>query len=248
MASLLELHDVSMSYGAVEALRDVSLAVAEGDVLGVCGDNGAGKTTMIRIVSGAIQPTRGKIHLDGRPVSFASPRDALGQGVATIYQDLALAPRLSVAENIFMGSELTRPTPIPRLRLLDKSRMRRQAARYLEQLRISLPDMDAPVSGLSGGQRQAVAISRALRWQARIVVMDEPTAALGVKETRRVLDLIRSLRDQGVTVILISHNMDDIIAVTNRVVILKSGRKAAERRTAELTADSLSHLVMMGHA
>ncbi len=247
MTQLLELKQIEMNYGSVQALKGIDLVVNKGDVLGVCGDNGAGKSTMIKIISGAIKPTSGRLIMQGEPVRFDSPKDALMKGVATIYQDLALASRLPIYQNVFMGSELIRRTFVPGLKILNRKAMRKASAEYLASLNISIPDMDTLVNELSGGQRQAVAISRALRWNAQTVVMDEPTAALGVRETRKVLNLIRSLRDSGVTVILISHNMEDIVSVTSRVVVLKNGEKAAERNTRDLTIDSLTHLVMTGN-
>jgi ABC-type sugar transport system ATPase subunit len=246
MPPILELKNIGLNFGAVQALKGVDLKVSAGDVLGVCGDNGAGKSTMIKVVSGALKPSFGQIYLMGEPVSFGSPGDALKKGVATMYQDLALAPRLSIYQNIFMGSEIVRSTFVPGLKILDRHAMRRESVRYLEKFKISMPAMDAWVNELSGGQRQAVAIARAIRWQADLVVMDEPTASLGVRETQKVLELIRNLNESGVTIILISHNMEDIVAVTNRVVILRSGEKVVERSSADLTAHSLTHLVMMG--
>ncbi len=245
-APLLELTNIGMNFGPVQALKGVDLTVQEGDVLGVCGDNGAGKSTMIKIISGALTPSFGALYLKGACVNFRSPGDALRKGVATIYQDLALAPRLSIYQNIFMGSELMRPTFLPGLKVIDKDAMRRASEKYLSKLKIAMPPMDTWITDLSGGQRQAVAIARILRWKANLLVMDEPTAALGVKETRKVLDLIHNLRDAGMTIIIISHNMDDIVAVTNRVVILKNGEKVLERITRDLSADSLAHLVMTG--
>ncbi|MBI3706181.1 MAG: sugar ABC transporter ATP-binding protein [Proteobacteria bacterium] len=244
MAALLSLRAIGKSYGAVVALSAIDLDIDAGDVVGLCGDNGAGKSTLIRIISGALPPSAGEMRLDGRPVAFASPAAALESGVATIYQDLALAPRLAVYQNIFMGAEHLRRFGF--LRLLDKRRMRAESAHFLARLNVDLPDVDRPVSDLSGGQRQAVAICRALRWNARLVVMDEPTAALGVRETRQVLDLIRELHAQGVTILIVSHNMDDLVAVTNRVVLLKNGRKIGECRTAAATADDLAHMIASG--
>lgn len=243
-AALLELRSIGKKYGAVTAVQDVTLEVHRGEVLAICGDNGAGKSSLIKIVSGAEEPTSGTISLRGNPVRFRSPHDALQQGVATIYQDLALAPRLSVAANVFLGSELTRSVLPPVLRVLDKKRMAAEAQRYLAQLSAGVTDMNAPVERLSGGQRQAVAIARALRWQAEIIIMDEPTAALGVKETELVLNLVKRLKRDGKTVILISHNMRDVVSVADRVVILKGGRKYAERSVGGMTADDLSHLIM----
>ncbi|MEZ0171668.1 ATP-binding cassette domain-containing protein [Microvirga sp. TS319] len=246
-APLLSLRGITKIYGAVEAVKGVDIDVHAGEVLAICGDNGAGKSSLIRIVSGAQEPTSGTIALRGEPIRLRSPQDALQRGVATIYQDLALAPRLSIAQNVFLGSEVTRPVfGLPFARLLDKRRMADEARGYLQRLAINVADMTTPVERLSGGQRQAVAIGRALRWNAELIIMDEPTAALGVKETAQVLDLIRRLRAEGRTVILISHNMADVVAVATRVVILKGGRKVAEELTDGLDADTLAHMVMTG--
>lgn len=237
---ILSLRGIGKRYGAVEALKDADLDVAQGDVLGICGDNGAGKSTLIRIISGAQEPSAGEMTVRGTAVRFRSPHDAYAAGIATIYQDLALSPRLAIWKNVFLGAELTR------FGLLDKARMRRDAASYLERLGVRIADMDIAVENLSGGQRQAVAISRALRWNAELIVMDEPTAALGVKETAQVLDLIRRLKDGGKTIILVSHNMTDVMAVATRVAIFKNGRKLIDRPIAGLDADRLAHMVMTG--
>jgi ABC-type sugar transport system ATPase subunit len=247
VTSVLDIKRLTKSYGAVDALKGVDLAVNAGDVLALCGDNGAGKSTLIKIVSGAQQPSAGTILLRGKPVEFSSPHDALAQGIATIYQDLALAPRLSIAENVFLGAELEKPVlNLSFLSMLDKRRMRKEAAGYLARLGIDIADMRTPVEQLSGGQRQAVAVSRALVWNADLIILDEPTAALGVRETQRVLDFIRRLRDGGHTVILISHSMPDVIAVASRVAILHGGLKIADMPTAGLDADRLAHMVMLG--
>lgn len=246
MSIALSLRQIKKSYGAVEALKGVDLDVPEGKVMAICGDNGAGKSTLIRIISGAQEPSGGEFSLNGQNVVFGSPHDALVQGIATIYQDLALAPRLSIWENIFMGAELVRRAgPFS---ILDKRRMATDARAYLQRLSVPIEDMDRPVERMSGGQRQAVAIARALRWDARVVIMDEPTAALGVKETALVLNLVRKLREEGRTVILISHNMADVVALADRVAILKNGVKVIERDVAGLDADALAHMVMTGKA
>lgn len=250
--ALLSLRGIGMAYGAVQAVRQVDLEVHPGEILALCGDNGAGKSSLVKIISGAQPPSSGTIHLRGEPVRFRSPHDALRQGVATIYQDLALAPRLSIAANVFMGAELTRPAiPFPRLpflQLLDKRRMAAEARGYLARLSVDIADMRRPVEGLSGGQRQAVAISRALRWDAGIIIMDEPTAALGVRETARVLDLVRRLHAEGRTVILVSHNMADVAALATRVAIMKAGAKVVDRPAQGLSADDIGHMVMTGRA
>lgn len=242
---LVRLTGVRKRYGAVEALRGVDLVVDAGEVLAICGDNGAGKSSLIRVVSGAHEPDEGTIEIDGRAVRFGSPQGALQAGVATIYQDLALAPRQPIWQNIFIGAELTR-TLVPGVRVLDKKRMREDSRRYLARLKVAIDDTDRPVDTLSGGQRQAVAIARALRWNARLVIMDEPTAALGVAESRQVLDLVRELQRGGTTVVLISHNMAEVVDVATRVAVLKGGRKIADRTTEGLTGDDLAHLVMTG--
>ncbi len=244
--SVFSLRDIAKRYGAVQALRGVDLDVAQGEVLALCGDNGAGKSTLVKLLSGAQQPDAGTMALRGREVRFGSPHDALVQGVATLYQDLALAPRLSIAANVFMGAELTRAIGVPFLRILDKRRMVREAAGYLERLSVRIDDLHRPVEELSGGQRQAVALSRSLRWNAGLIVMDEPTAALGVKETAQVLDLIRRLKAEGRTLVLVSHNMADVVAVADRVAILRNGVKVIDRAIGDATADELGHLIMTG--
>ena len=244
-APLVRLAGIRKRYGAVEALREVDLDVEAGEVVAICGDNGAGKSTLIRIVSGAHEPSEGRIEIDGRAVVFGSPIDALGRGVATIYQDLALASRLPIWQNVFVGAELTRAL-MPGVRILDKRAMRDASRRYLARLKVDIQDTDRAIERLSGGQRQAVAIARALHWNARLVIMDEPTAALGVAESRQVLDLIRELHRGGTTVILISHNMAEVVDVATRVIVFKGGRKIADRLAAGLDADDLAHLVMVG--
>jgi ABC-type sugar transport system ATPase subunit len=243
---LLRLRGIGKRFGAVRALGGIDLDVGAGEAVAICGDNGAGKSTLIRIISGAETASEGSMALDGVEVSFRSPAQALAAGIATTYQDLALAPRLSIAQNVFMGGELLRAPHW--LGLLDKKRMRRAARDYLDPFGFSVTDMDRPVADLSGGQRQAVALARALRWQARIVIMDEPTAALGVAESRQVLDLIARLRGRGVTVLLVSHNMDDVVAATARVVVLKRGSKIFEGATADLDAGRLAHVITSGLA
>ncbi|MFZ4530648.1 MAG: ATP-binding cassette domain-containing protein [Alsobacter sp.] len=244
---LLSLRGIGKSYGPVVAVRAVDLDIFAGEVVALCGDNGAGKSSLIKVISGAEDATSGTLALRGKPVTFASPHDALKQGVATIYQDLALAPRLSVAQNVFMGSELTRPLLFPFLRILDKAKMISESQRYLSQLSAAVTDMTRPVERLSGGQRQAVAISRALRWNAEIIIMDEPTAALGVKESALVLELILKLKKDGRTVILVSHNMRDVVALADRVVIMGGGRKIADQPLGMLQPDDLAHMIMVGN-
>ena len=241
-APLIALQGVGKTYGAVRALTDIDLALHAGDVLAICGDNGAGKSSLIKIISGAEEPSTGLLRLRGEIQRFRSPHDALTKGVATIYQDLALAPRLSIAQNVFMGAELTRGWGF--FRILDKARMADAAKGYLARLAVRIDDMSRPVERLSGGQRQAVAISRALRWNADIIIMDEPTAALGVKETGQVLELVSRLAAEGRTVVLISHSMRDVAALATRLVILKGGRKIADVANTGLSADDIGHMIL----
>jgi ABC-type sugar transport system ATPase subunit len=241
---MLELRGIGKAYGPVRALQGIDLAIGPREVIGICGDNGAGKSTLIRILSGAERPSEGVMLAHGRAIEIRSPANALARGIATTYQDLALAARLSIVQNIFMGAELLRG---PRgLGLLDHRRMRDEAAVLLDRFGLGGIDLNRSVSDLSGGQRQAVAIARALRAKARIVIMDEPTAALGVAESRQVLDLIRRLHAEGVTVLLVSHDMEDVVAVTTRVVILKKGRLAGEIETARVSAGALGGMIMSG--
>jgi ABC-type sugar transport system ATPase subunit len=224
---LLQARSIAKRFGALQALTDVDLDIHAGEVLAILGDNGAGKSTFIKILSGAYEASDGALVLDGAPVHFDSPQDAADAGIATIFQELALSENLSIAENVFLGRELVRQVlGVPFLR---RREMKQRVAELLRNLDAHVTDADAAVGSLSGGQRQAVAISRALNLNARLVIMDEPTAALAVAETRKVLQLIRRLAGGGRAVILISHNMHDVFEVADRIVVFRRGRKIAER-------------------
>ena len=215
-------------YGGVTALDGADLELCRGEILALIGDNGAGKSTLIKAVTGAIQPDEGEILLDGRPVHFRSPLDARRAGIETVYQDLAVAPALDIAANLFLGREQRRRGPLGlALRMLDKRAMRREAARQLDELGISVQSIRQPVENLSGGQRQGVAVARAAAWGRLLVIMDEPTAALGVKETGQVLDLIKRVRERGLPVILISHDMPHVFELADRIQIMRLGKRAA---------------------
>ena len=246
MQPILSVSGAQKSYGAVEALRAGDLDVAEGEVHSICGDNGAGKSTLIKLIAGVETLDGGEIRVRGQSVRFSNPHDALEAGIATIHQDLGLAPRMTIYQNIFMGSELERR--FLGVRILDRKAMIEESRGHLKRLSSSLTDMTIPVESLSGGQRQAVAICRALRWSADIIIMDEPTAALGVRETEQVLNLIRQLKANGATVILISHNMKDVVSVADRVTILRAGRTVLSAETKGLTAEALAQLVLVGGA
>jgi fructose transport system ATP-binding protein len=228
VAPILEARGLVKRYGHVQALRGADLELFPNEILAIIGDNGAGKSSLIRALSGALQPDEGEIRLDGKPVHFRSPRDARGAGIETVFQDLAVAPALDIAANIFLGRETRRPGPLGMiLRMLDKPAMRREATRHFSELKIGVQSITQPVEDLSGGQRQGVAVARAAAWARRLVIMDEPTAALGVKETGQVVDLIRRVRDRGLPVILISHDMTHVFELADRIQIMRLGRRVA---------------------
>jgi simple sugar transport system ATP-binding protein len=234
---LLEARNIVKSYGHVEVLRGADFHVEAGKVTALIGDNGAGKSTLVKILSGVIAANAGEILLRGEPVEFASPIHARNHGIETVYQDLALAPDLGPAENAYVGRELLKPGLLGKLGVLDKKRMRREAFRTFTSLGTDVKDMDATVAALSGGQRQSVAICRSVMWAKGLVFMDEPTAALGVRQTRRVLDLIRRVADQGVAVVLISHNMPEVLGVSDSIQVLRLGRRVAEFTNAASVED-----------
>jgi ABC-type sugar transport system ATPase subunit len=242
---LLQARSISKRFGALQALADVDVDIHVGEVLAILGDNGAGKSTFIKILSGAYEPSAGTLLLDGALVSFASPQDAADIGIATIFQELALSENLSIAENVFLGRELVRRVlGVP---FLKRQAMKLKVAELLHSLEAHISDPDAAVGSLSGGQRQAVAISRALNLNARLVIMDEPTAALAVAETRKVLQLIRRLAEGGRAVILISHNMHDVFEVADRIVVFRRGRKIAERRRSETDPEEIVSFITGAH-
>lgn len=225
---ILEARGLVKRFGHVVALNGADFELYPGEILAVIGDNGAGKSTLIKALSGALQPDEGEIELDGDRVHFRSPRDARRAGIETVYQDLAVVPGLDIASNIFLGRERRRRGPLGLgLRLLDKPAMRREATRHFAELQIGVQSMTQAVENLSGGQRQGVAVARAATWARRVVIMDEPTAALGVKETRQVLDLVRRVRERGLPVILISHDMPHVFELADRIVIMRLGKRVA---------------------
>lgn len=242
---LLEVRHLSKNFGAVQALKDLSMALHGGEVVALAGDNGAGKTTLIKAISGVYPPTSGDILLDGRPVRFASPQEARDQGIETIYQDLALADNLSIGANIFLGREPMRKA-LGFLPVLDRRQMAEAARDTMALLDFHVSRLDAPVSNFSGGQRQAVAIGRAVYWNARVLIMDEPTAALGVPEQRKVISLIHQLKAQGRGVIFISHNLQDIFAVSDRIIVLRRGIQAGERQISATSHEEVVRLMVGG--
>ncbi len=237
----LLMKGVVKRFGGVVALDAVDFELRSGEVMALVGDNGAGKSTLIKTLAGAYQPDEGQIEIDGTPVRFSSPQDAWRQGVATIFQELALAGKMTIADNIFLGRELTRR--IAGVRFLDRREMQRRSAEHLERLDVVVPSVQTWVEHLSGGQRQGVAIARALNIDADLIVMDEPTAALAVAEVRKVLEFIKNLRRQGKSVILISHNIQDVFEVSDRITVLRRGKRIGLLETPSSTPEEVVGLI-----
>jgi len=236
---LLEARSVSKRFGHVQALDGANFSVYPAEICALIGDNGAGKSTLVKILSGADRPDTGRILLEGREVALAGPLAAQQMGIATVYQDLALAPDLAASDNLFLGREIVRGGVLGRLGFLDRREMRARAARQFARLSVRLRSPRVPVSSLSGGQRQSVAIARAAMWADKVIFMDEPTAALGVAQTARVIDLIRQVRDQGIAVVLISHNMTQVIEIADRVEVLRLGKRVARIDKSAATVEGL---------
>jgi simple sugar transport system ATP-binding protein len=236
---LLEARNIQKHFGRVVALRDGNLALRPDEVHAVVGDNGAGKSTLIKIISGVSHADTGEIRIDGDPVTITTPREARELGIETVYQDLALADHLDASANLFLGREELLDRPLSWFGFLDKKAMRRRTEEAMQRLKIGIQSVDQPVLSLSGGQRQAVAVARAIAWGTRIVIMDEPTAALGVRESRMVLELIKEVRSQGIAVLMISHNLPEVFAVADRITVLRLGRTIVTLNTAETTLDSV---------
>ena len=236
---LLEARKVSKRYGRVHALQGADFTAYPGEVVALIGDNGAGKSTLVKTLSGTIGPDSGQILVDGVPVELTSPLEARRHGVETVYQDLALAQDLDAAANLHLGRELYRPGLLGRLGVLDRAAMRRSAVTAFAELGIDLRDVGVPVASLSGGQRQSVAVARAVAFANRIIFMDEPTAALGVVQRGRVLETIRRVRDRGISVVLISHNMPEVLSVADRVEVLRLGRRVAVFNASDTSVEEL---------
>jgi simple sugar transport system ATP-binding protein len=240
--ALLEARGISKFFGAITALRDVNFHVAPGEVLGVVGDNGAGKSTLMKILSGLFVPSEGELVFRGKPVNFRSPKDAQKHGIEMVYQDFALAGNMPIYENIYLGREPG--TKFGPLTIVDHRKARQMATEHLDRMHIHVKSVDQNTEDLSGGQRQAVAIARSTAFDAQLVIMDEPTAALAIKEVGKVLDLIKSLKDHGVAVIIISHRMDDIFYCCDRVMALYQGTNFAEAKLSDTSRNEVIGWIM----
>ena len=232
-------------YGGLHAMRDVDLTTYRGEVLALVGDNGAGKSTLIKAISGAIVPDSGSIQFDGAEVTFARPTDAAAVGIETVHQNLGLVDELDVTQNVFLGRELTQAVLgfLPRL---DKQEMRRQTVELLRNFSIAMPKLNDPVRMLSGGQRQIIAISRLLLAEPKLLIMDEPMAALGIDEGSKVLELVAKLRDTGITTLIISHNLEHVFGIADRVAVMKNGAMVGVKRTDETTREEIVSMITMG--
>jgi D-xylose transport system ATP-binding protein len=244
----LEMRGIRKSFGSVEALRGVDLEVRPGEIMALVGDNGAGKSTLVKTLSGAGVADAGTIRVDGQLVSIGSPQDAVSAGIETVYQDLALCDNLDVVANLYLGRELRSPEKGLFARFLARQRMSHHARRVLDELAVTLPSLGTPVAALSGGQRQAIAVGRAVLWGSKVVVLDEPTAALGVQQTATVYRLIRTLSERGVSVVVISHNMVDVFQLADRITVLRLGAGAGVFDPSQSTPQDVIAAITGGNA
>lgn len=242
--TILEVRGITKRFGGVEALRGVNFKVNKGEVVGLLGDNGAGKSTLVRCISGIHPPDEGEILIADKPVKFSSPMDARNAGVETVFQDLAIVPEFDVVQNLFLNREIRASNPILRwLGWLDTKTMTKRSQKSLNRLNSRIPSLNEKIINLSGGQRQAVAIARAVSWGAEVVIMDEPTAALGVEQSAQVNELIKLISSQGVAVVLISHNMQHVMDTCDRAVVLYQGRCSADVAIADVDKNDLVSLI-----
>lgn len=239
---VVEMKNICKSFGGLQALKNVNLTLYEGEVLGLVGDNGAGKSTLVKVLSGAYSKDKGEIYIFSKKRDIEAPGDARNLGIETIYQDLALVPEFTPTENIFLARELRKS--FLKLRVLDRKKMKKAVAKTLEKIGIDVKMLGAVTRNLSGGQQQAIAISRSVHWNAKIIIMDEPTASLGVEESKRVFNLVRQLREKKVSIIVITHNMHTIFELCDRIEVLRLGENAGIKRREETTPEEIVKLIM----
>lgn len=242
--ALVRMVGISKSFGSVQALKNVDFDVGYQEVMGLVGDNGAGKSTLIKILTGVFPPDTGEIYFEGKRVVIRSPKEAREMGIETVYQDLALIPLMSISRNFFLGREPV--TQLGLFRFLDKRKMDRTVREVLSQIGIRVRSPEEPVAVLSGGERQSVAIGRALHFGAKLLILDEPTSALSVRETQKVLDFIREAKDRGLSIIFITHNIYHVYSVADRFTVLEHGRKIATLRKDEVSAEDIIEIVKSG--
>jgi fructose transport system ATP-binding protein len=242
---LLSARKLTKRYGTIVAADGMDLEIDHGEIVAIVGDNGAGKSTIAKMISGAVVPDDGEIRVEGEVATIRNPIEARSRGIETIYQDLAMAPNLDVVTNLYLGRERRRTGPLALLGMIDRRRMRKEASSHLADLRIDIPRLTgAPVESLSGGQRQSVAIARALVWASKLVIMDEPTAALGVEQSAAVLEIVKEIRERGISVVIISHILPHVLELADRLVVMRHGRKVADLSADQIDEHKLIELIV----
>jgi fructose transport system ATP-binding protein len=242
---LIESRGLTKHYGTIVATDGVDLTIGRGEIVAVVGDNGAGKSTLVKMIAGAVTPDAGELRIEGKPVALRNPIEARAHGIETIYQDLAMAPNLDVVTNLYLGRERRRRGPLGMLGVIDRRAMREEAKSHLEDLQITIPKLSGTaLESLSGGQRQSVAIARAMAWATKLVIMDEPTAALGVAQSAAVLRIVKEVRARGTSVVIISHILPHVLELADRIVVMRHGRKVADLPAAELDEHALIEMIV----
>jgi fructose transport system ATP-binding protein len=241
---LISARGMTKRYGSLVATNNVDLDIGHGEIIAIVGDNGAGKSTLIKMLAGAVSRDAGEVRIDGEPVTLRNPIEARSYGIETIYQDLAMAANLDVTTNIHLGRERLRGGPLGLLGVVDRKRMRHEATDQLAELKIKIPNLSEAVESLSGGQRQSVAIARAMVWASRLLIMDEPTAALGASQSAAVLEIVKGVRERGVSVVIISHILPHVLQLADRIVVMRHGRKVEELAPSELNEHQLIELII----
>jgi fructose transport system ATP-binding protein len=242
---LIQARGLTKYYGTIVASEGVDFDLGHGEIVAIVGDNGAGKSTLVKMISGAVTPDAGEIRVEGRPATIRSPIEARAHGIETIYQDLAMPPNLDVVTNIYLGRERRRRGPLGWLGVIDRKGMRNDVGAHLDDLSINIPKLSgSPVESLSGGQRQSVAIARAMVWASKVLIMDEPTAALGVKQSAAVLQIVKQIRERGISVVIISHILPHVLELADRIVVMRHGRKVADVPAGDVDEHRLIEMIV----